>query len=85
MTRQMKLQFQVMATEVRVHLHSFHLEISCWKDTEQNIALGFGGNDEPGRGGANEDSASMDISAITTPYTKVRKEMYRKVEQLILM
>ena len=43
----------------------------CAKNTKFN-ALGFGGNDEPVRGGANEDSASMDISAITTPYTKVR-------------
>jgi tetratricopeptide (TPR) repeat protein len=34
--------------------------------------LGLRGDDEPGRGGANEDSASIDISAITTPYTKPR-------------
>ncbi len=34
--------------------------------------LGLGGDDEPGMGGANEDSASIDISAITTPYTKRR-------------
>jgi len=31
--------------------------------------LGFEGDDEPGRGGAQEDSASIDISAITTPHT----------------
>ena len=40
----------------------------CSKNTKFN-ALGFVGTDEPVRGGANEDSASIDISAITTPYT----------------
>ena len=31
-------------------------------------ALGLGIDEEPDRGGANEDAASMDVSAITTPY-----------------
>ena len=34
--------------------------------------LGFEGDDEPGRGGVNEDSASLDISSITNPYPKPR-------------
>ncbi len=34
--------------------------------------LGFEGNNEPGRGGVKEDSASLDISSITTPYPKPR-------------
>lgn len=32
--------------------------------------LGFEGDDEPGRGGVKDDSASLDISSITTPYPK---------------
>lgn len=31
--------------------------------------LGYEGDDKPGTGGANEDSASLDISSITTPHT----------------
>jgi len=44
-------------------------------------ALGLENDDEPGKGGANEDAASMDISAITTTYTAPPT---RKIKRLVI-
>ena len=42
--------------------------------SKKHHTLDFEGNDRPGKGGDNEDSASVDISAVTTPYVQLRAD-----------